>query len=475
MSFSRSTVDDAPRSSRGSSDLATEPHLFLVLECDRVEAGGARYSLAGAESVTIGRGAERLSERASRGGERELFIRVPSRSMSSMHARLYRSGATWMIEDLQSRNGTYLNGARVSVEPVRDGDIVELGRTLFIVRTDLAVPVDSPVDLDTAQMGELRPGLASLLPLEAARVATFCRIAPSDVPVLLLGETGTGKELLARALHDLSERKGRFVAVNCGALSPSLVESQLFGHVKGSFSGATGDSVGFIRAADRGTLFLDEIGDLAPLSQAALLRVIEEGEVVPVGSAHPVKVDVRIVAATHKPITETSESDRFRSDLLARISGYRHHLVPLRSRIEDIGLLSAHVMNGLALGTKIHGIAPKAARALLTHAWPMNVRELKQTLKTAALLATNGMIEASALPATLTADAKPASSRAAPAAKARRPLSEEDERLRAELVSQLEACQGNITAVARSMGKASTQIHRWLKRFDLSANRFRRD
>src|SRR5260370_570710 len=144
-----------------------------------------------------------------------------------------------------------------------------------MLRTDLPVPVPCPVDLDSAQIDELRPGLATLLPVDAQRIDTFCRIALSDIPVLLLGETGTGKELLAHAVHELSGRKGRFVAVNCGALSPSLVESQLFGHVRGSFSGATGDSLGFVRAADHGTLFLDEIGDLAPLSQAALLRVIE--------------------------------------------------------------------------------------------------------------------------------------------------------------------------------------------------------
>jgi transcriptional regulator with AAA-type ATPase domain len=473
MCATRSTVDDAPRSTRAGEDIATEPQLFLVLECDRLTAGGARYSLAGASRVAIGRGAERSSERVSAGGVRELRVQIPSKSMSGSHARLVRAADSWLLEDLGSRNGTYLNGARVSTHPVRDGDVLELGRTFFLFRTGVSVPGGSPPDLDAAELRDALPGLATLVPMDARRLATFSRIAASDVPLLLLGDTGTGKELLARAAHEISERKGRFVAVNCGALSPALVESQLFGHLKGSFSGATGDSLGFIRAADRGTLFLDEIGDLAPSAQAALLRCIEESEVVPVGAAHPVSVDVRIVAATHKPIAQNEDRDRFRSDLLARLAGYTHKLVPLGERREDLGLLAAHLLGGLGLGDKASRIAPGAAQALISHAWPMNVRELRQTLKTAALLSTSGVIETSLLPASITSSAKPA-----PVSKVCEPLtprrlSEEDERLRALLVSHLEACQGNVTAVARLMGKASTQIHRWLKRFDLKANHFR--
>jgi transcriptional regulator with AAA-type ATPase domain len=473
MCASWSTVDDAPRSSRAGEDLANEPQLFLALECDRLMAGGARYSLAGATEVLVGRGAERGVERASDGAGRRVRLEVPSKSMSQTHARLVRMGASWMLEDLESRNGSYVNASRVTTQHLGDGDILELGRTFFILRTGLPVPAGAPVDVDTRELRQARPGLSTLLPMDAVHLSTFARIAASDVPILLLGETGTGKELLARATHEISARKGRFVAVNCGALSPSLVESQLFGHVKGSFSGATGDSLGFIRAADHGTLFLDEIGDLSAPAQAALLRTVEEAEVVPVGAAHPIKVDVRIVAATHKPIAQNEERDRFRSDLLARIAGFTHRLVPLEQRREDIGLLAAHLLSSLGVADKAPRISPAAAHALLSHSWPMNVRELRQTLKTAALLSTNGVIETSHLPASIVGKAKPAAAKPVERPAVRRRLSEEDERLRAQLVSHLEACQGNITAVARIMGKASTQIHRWLKRFELNANHYR--
>src|SRR5262249_24796529 len=156
------------------------------------------------------------------------------------------------------------------------------------------------------------------------QLAALARIASMPIPVLLLGESGTGKEVLARAVHTLSGRSGAFVAVNCGGLSASLIESQLFGHVKGSFTGAGRDEPGLVRAADRGTLFLDEIGDLPLAAQAALLRVLQEREVVPVGGARPVAVDLRVVAATHRPLEKMAAKGDFRADLLARLSGYRH-------------------------------------------------------------------------------------------------------------------------------------------------------
>src|SRR5262249_39800224 len=158
------------------------------------------------------------------------------------------------------------------------------------------------LDADSTALGDRPPGLRTLLPAAGARVEAFERVARSDIPVLLLGETGTGKELLARAVHDLSGRRGAFVAVNCGALTPTLAEAPLCGHVRGAFSGAPRDEPGLIRSADGGTLFLDEIGDLPAATQAALLRVLQEHEVLPVGSTRPVAVDCRIVCATHRSL-----------------------------------------------------------------------------------------------------------------------------------------------------------------------------
>jgi DNA-binding NtrC family response regulator len=475
MSASQSTADDAAGSSSRFDTFATEPQLFLVLECDRLGAGGARYSLAGSDTVVIGRGPERGVIRSAAADRRELRVDVPSRPMSATHARLIRAPSEWLIEDLESKNGTFVNGARITRTTLRDGDVLELGRTLFILRTGAPVPAGTPADLDTSELEGERPGLSSLLPLDRHRLATFCQIAASEIPVLLLGQTGTGKELLARALHEISGRRGRFVAVNCGALSPSLTESQLFGHMKGSFSGATRDSVGFIRAADGGTLFLDEIGDLAAPAQAALLRMVEEAEVVPIGAAHPVKVDVRILAATHKPIESDPEQNRFRSDLLARIAGYTHRLTPLAERLEDIGLLIASLLREMALDrTREFTLAPKAARALLLHTWPMNIRELKQFLKTSTLLAHDGVITAALLPPAIAGRLEPrAQEQAAENDRAGDRLTEDEERLKNDLIANLRACRGNVAAVSRVMAKGSTQIHRWMKRFGVDPNDFR--
>src|SRR5262249_27731601 len=166
----------------------------------------------------------------------------------------------------------------------------------------------------------------------------------TPLSVLLFGETGTGKEVLAGAIHRTSARTGAFVAANCGALPAALVESQLFGHVRGAFTGAVRDGPGFVRAADRGTLFLDEIGDLAPPAQAALLRVLEEYEVVPVGTTRAVHVDVRVIAATHRPLDQMAERGEFRQDLYARLAGFVQRIPPLRERREDLGLLVGGVL-----------------------------------------------------------------------------------------------------------------------------------
>jgi transcriptional regulator with AAA-type ATPase domain len=475
MSAPQSTADDAAAASSRFDDFATEPQLFLVLECDRLAAGGARYSLAGCDTVVIGRGSDRAVKRSALADRRELRIDVPSRSMSATHARLVRGTPEWRIEDFESKNGTFVAGERITRATLHDGDVLELGRTLFILRPGVPVPAGSPADLDTSELRDERPGLSTLLPLDRRRVATFCQIAASEIPVLLLGQTGTGKELLARALHEISGRKGRFVAVNCGALSPSLTESQLFGHMKGSFSGATRDSVGFVRAADGGTLFLDEIGDLAVPAQAALLRMVEEGEVVPIGAAHPVKVDVRIVAATHKPIESDPEQNRFRSDLLARIAGYTHRLTPLGERLEDLGLLIASLLREIALDpAKEFSLAPKAARALISHSWPMNIRELKQFLKMSTLLAKDGIITSALLPPAIASRLLARAPQAdGGAGRDGERLSDDEERLKEDLIANLRACRGNVAAVSRVMAKGPTQIHRWMKRFGVDPDDFR--
>lgn len=218
--------------------------------------------------------------------------------------------------------------------------------------------------------------------------------AGSDATVLVLGETGTGKELVARALHRASARAARsFVAVNCAAIPTELMESELFGHVKGSFTGATADRLGRFREADGGTLFLDEIGDMPLATQAKILRVLQEREITPVGGTRVLPVDVRVVAATHRDLPAAVAEGRFREDLWYRLQVVPLVLPPLRERLGDVLLLAEHFLR------RIGGATPKrlsaaAARRLIGHRWPGNVRELRNAMERAAIMAHGNFIEA---------------------------------------------------------------------------------
>ncbi|EWS54892.1 MULTISPECIES: sigma-54 dependent transcriptional regulator [unclassified Methylibium] len=218
-------------------------------------------------------------------------------------------------------------------------------------------------------------------------------IAGSDATVLILGETGTGKELVARALHGNSTRAGRpFVAVNCAAIPSDLMESELFGHVKGAFTGATSDRVGRFREADGGTLFLDEIGDMPLPTQAKILRVLQEREITPVGGTRVSRVDVRILAATHRNLPTAVSEGRFREDLWYRLQVVPLQLPPLRERVGDVLLLAEHFLRRAGKGAPKR-LTAAAAQRLLAHPWPGNVRELRNAMERAALLCHGSAIE----------------------------------------------------------------------------------
>jgi transcriptional regulator with PAS, ATPase and Fis domain len=285
--------------------------------------------------------------------------------------------------------------------------------------------------------------------------------------VLIEGETGTGKEVIARAVHEQSERKGDFVAINCGALPRDLVEGELFGFRRGAFSGAPEDRPGLLRSADRGTLFLDEIGDLPAPSQAALLRVLQEREVRPVGATRPIPIDLRVVAATHRPLERMVEAGTFRADLFARLAGYRVELPPLAMRREDLGVITGTILRELAPERAANlELAPRAARALLYYPWPGNVRELEKCLESALVLVGEGTrIELEHLPlAVQAAITETGAGRRTAEANAERE----------KLVAMMREHKGNVAAVARTMGKARMQIQRWLKRYDIDAESFRK-
>jgi DNA-binding NtrC family response regulator len=460
------TRDDALCDSKNAV-LRCEPQLVIALECDRPMSGSARYSLANLDQVVIGRGGDREIVRRTDSGYTTLDVRVPAPSMSSTHARFLRSHGTWILEDAGSRNGSFVNGQRVTRAAIGERDIVEVGHVLVILRE--AVPqVSTASDLDSRGLAAEPSGFRTLSPALQDDFAALKRLAGTKVPVLFMGETGTGKELLTRGLHRLSGRGGPFVPINCGALSPSLIEAELFGHVKGAFSGATHAELGFIRSADGGTLFLDEVGELPRTSQATLLRVLEDEMVAPVGSTRGLKVSVRFISATNRDLRT---DPGFRPDLLARLAGFTFELPPLRERALDVGIILADLLAGHPSGDTVT-LVPELGRLMLEYPWPYNVRELHQALRAALPLADDRVLRVKHFPSLQARVPRPFAH--APADEpVERGIDDEDRRLRTVIISRLRETEGNVAAVARSMDRATVQIHRWMKRFGLDPNDFR--
>jgi len=465
-----------PRDGEGDSAAIQVDHLFLVLEGERPLSGGARWSPEGVDEVRIRRGSSRTSTRDREGDRCILSIKVPDSMLSSSHARLMRNPGGWTLVDDKSTNGTFVDGERVTARALTDGITFEMGAAHFVLRCALLTPAGAhtPLDVDSDALIGRAYGIASLVPHYGDELAKLARVAQSGLSVLFLGESGSGKEVLASATHRLSGRAGPFVPVNCAALTATLMESQLFGHTKGAFSGAVRDEPGFVRASDGGTLFLDEIGDLPAPSQAAILRVLEMREVVPVGGTHAVPVDLRVVSATLK------DESSIRPDLRARLAGYTHRLWPLRDRSEDLGVVLAELFRR-ALGdrAKTMRLSPEAGRALLAHDWPLNVRELNQALGVAIALAKGDVLEERDFPASIRTPRASAEPERAPAAPAEAPLArqavpDDEGSLRALLMASLETSGGNVSDVSRALGKTRMQIHRWMKRFDIDPQSFRR-
>jgi DNA-binding NtrC family response regulator len=282
--------------------------------------------------------------------------------------------------------------------------------------------------------------------IEAAR-----RVAPTDATVLIVGETGTGKELFARAIHAASPRAaGRLVAVNCAALPETLLESELFGHEKGSFTGAVARKAGLVEAADRGSLFLDEVAELAPATQAKLLRFLQERTFSRVGGTETLQVDVRLIAATHRDLAAAVSGGGFREDLFYRLNVFPLHLPPLRERTEDLPIL---VRQLLARRGRADVLGEELLAHLRGHDWPGNIRELENVLERLTILAGEGVLRADLLPPELSA-----SQRASAA-----PLSLEDHE-RGLIEKALRQAGGNKSAAARLLGISRRRLYSMLER-----------
>lgn len=295
------------------------------------------------------------------------------------------------------------------------------------------------------------------------------RVAPTDLPVLITGENGTGKELMARAVHERSLRQKKpFLAINCGALPDNLLESALFGHVKGAFTGAIKDRPGLFAEAHTGTLFLDELGDMPAHLQVKLLRALESGEILPVGADRPIHVDVRIISATNRDLLTMMTTGDFREDLYWRIKGAEIHLPPLRDRLTDIPLLATYFLNKagpLCPDGKARRLGRDAEAALLTHPWPGNLRELRHEMQRASVMATTSELT----PRDLSFNARQAPSHSRhgddlPGAT----LQEKVENLeRREISRGLERFAGNRTQTAEALGLSRQGLLNKIARYEL--------
>lgn len=290
------------------------------------------------------------------------------------------------------------------------------------------------------------------------------RVAATDSSVLIQGASGTGKEVLAQAIHNASPRcKKPFIAINCGAIPADLLESELFGHTKGSFTGATRDHTGLFQSGEGGTVFLDEIGDMPMELQVKLLRVLQERQIRPVGSARSINVDVRVLSATHQDLSQAIADGRFREDLLYRLNVVTLHLPPLDERREDIPLLADHLLVKLTRNTRRKVLAPEALEWLVGADWPGNIRQLSNVLERCVALAPGRVIDAELVRRAL----GQAAHRITPLAEAR------DEFVRDYLVKLLKIAGGNVSQAARMAERNRTEFYKLLARHDVDPGDFK--
>lgn len=461
----------------GRQSARLTPCLIRALDCSRPlapEAAPARIALDQNEEILVGRSTD-LGITQVPGSRERLAVTIPDPFMSSHHATLIRGDASiFRIEDAGSRNGTMLNGQRVRSAELADGDVIEMGSTFFVFR--LAVPVsldgENPLVPDASCVP---PGIATLSAPLGAQFDQLTRIAGGRSAILIQGDSGTGKELIARAVHQLSERSGPLIAVNCGAIPKGLIASEFFGYRQGAFPDARENRLGLIRASHGGTLFLDEVGELPLEAQATFLRVLQESTVQPLGDTRTYPVDLRVVSATNRDMSRFVRFGGFREDLFGRLAGFQLRLPPLRERREDLGLIINHLIR-----RKFGNHAPRisftreAARLLMLRPWALNVRELEQCISSAILLAAGDQVQSQHLaPPAPMSEAEALSPPAHGGTGTPLSMMHDDATLRAVLVNELRQHKGNVAAVARDLKKDRVQVYRLIERFAIDLKDFR--
>ena len=439
--------------------------------------------------------------RIGRAEEMDLILEDPS--VSRQHALLRWEAATqFVLADLGSANGTWRNGDRIALPvPLRNGDDLRMGSVEMRFLAPRAVPdghlgasVRETLDATSTlghPLAEAGPTLIARAPRMMEALELAHQASHSPIPVMIEGETGTGKELLARAIHADGPRAEKpFVAINCASLPEGLLESELFGHRKGAFTGANQDRVGLLEAADGGSVLLDEIGEMPASMQPKLLRFLQEGEIHRIGENQPRQVDVRVIGATHRHLEDEVREGRFREDLYFRLTPIMIALPPLRDRIDDVPLLAARL---LGRACRRHdqpdvALSTDALAALVGYRWPGNVRELEnELLRAVAVSGGKAVLEASDLsPRIQSPDAgdvdvgsAAASMTPGPTGMDPDPLAaspgKEDASLRGavsrferqHIEEVLEQNQGNVSATARALGVSRGALHRKLKDFGL--------
>jgi transcriptional regulator with PAS, ATPase and Fis domain len=438
--------DDVTTKVAGSSRVRTLEAALVVIDG---ASRGARAELGGG-LVKIGTAA---------GCE----LRIDDRTASRVHCEVRVRSNSIFVRDLGSTNGTWCEGVRIYEAEVPSGAMLKIGATT--VRVDVS---DAPLFVDVSS----RESFGELVgkSVEMRRLyATLERVASSDTTVLVQGETGTGKDVLARSIHAESSRaRGPFVPVDCGAVPEQLFESELFGHQKGSFTGATSDRKGVFEEAEGGTLFLDEVGELPLALQAKLLRALETKSVRRVGSNTPRTVDVRIIAATNRPLARCVNDGTFREDLYYRFAVVEVTLPPLRARREDIPLLAAHFY--AALGGK--GAPPEAyVAALAQRSYAGNVRELRNVIERDVLLGNVAAARPSTPPpamASLSGGAEELAALQMPLKDARQAWTESFEQIYVRAV--LKRSRGNVTRAAELAGVSRRFLQRMAARLRIKAS-----